>query len=141
MKLEVRLTHFRWSKTHKRTTGKIKCIDCNIAIDHTSVYYSFTLNLQTPGHHTNVIGLFFTHHRHLMLSHLSTALRFWQLPSAEQCLVPTNRWDALYTVQGVIVDVLGAGSSTVTRNESLELLGCHWFSPAKRYAYLYPTAK
>ena len=54
------LTHFRWSKTHKRITRKIKSIDCNIAIDHTSAYYSFTLNLQTPGHHTNVIGLFNT---------------------------------------------------------------------------------
>ena len=63
------LTHFRWSKTHRRITTKIKCIDCNIAIDYTSAYYSFTLNLQTPGHLTNVIGLFFTHHRHLMLSH------------------------------------------------------------------------
>ena len=62
------LTYFRWSKTHKRIK-KIKCIDCNIAIDHTGAYYSFILNLQIPGHHTNVIGLFFTHHRHLMLSH------------------------------------------------------------------------
>ena len=65
-----------------------------------------------------------------MLSHPepSTASRFWQLPSAEQCPVPTNRWDAFYTVQGVIVDVLGAESLTVTRNESLELLGCHWYA-------------
>ena len=41
--------------------------------------------------------------------------------------MPTNRWDTFYTVQGVIVDVLGAGSSTVTRNGSLELFDCHWF--------------
>ena len=44
----------------------------------------------------------------------------------------TNRWDAFYTVQGVSVDVLGAGSSTVTRNETLELLGCHWFAGVHR---------
>ena len=40
----------------------------------------------------------------------------------------TNTWDAFYTVQGVIVNVLGAGSLTLTRNENLELLGCHWFA-------------
>ena len=41
--------------------------------------------------------------------------------------MPTKRWDTFYTVQGVIVDVLGAGSSTVTRNGSVELFDCHWF--------------
>ena len=46
--------------------------------------------------------------------------------------MPTNRWDAFCTVQGVIVNVLGAGSFTVTRNESFELLGCHWFDGVHR---------
>ena len=45
--------------------------------------------------------------------------------------MPTNRWDAFYTVEGVI-DVLGAGSLTVTRNGSVELLGCHWFAVVHR---------
>ena len=96
-----------------------------------------------------LLVFFFTRHRHLMLSHPDLKQRqgfgSYPQPSNAHCPVPTNRWDAFYTVQGVIVDILGAGSLTVTRNESFELLGCHWFdgvhcTPAKTYVYLYPTA-
>ena len=84
-----------------------------------------------------------------MLSHSDLEQRqgfgSYPQPSNAHCPVPTNRWDVFYTVQGVIVDVRGAGSLTVTRNESFELLGCHWFdgvhcTPVKTYVYLYPTA-
>ena len=77
-----------------------------------------------------LLVFFFTHHRHLMLSHpdLQQLQGFGSYPQQSNAQCPQTDGMHFTLFQGVIVDVLGAGSSTVTRNESLELLGCHWFA-------------
>ena len=123
---------------------KLKYIDCNIAIDHTSAYYSFTLNLQTPGHHINVVGLFlliiviWCYHILTFNSFKVLAVTLSRaMPSAHKqmgCILHGSGSNGRCSWSRI----LDSDTKWKSRAPWLPLVCC--CTPAKTYAYLYPTA-